>query len=271
MRDQTRPLMGESPVRLGMMLYTCMEPHPGLHRAYNRWYERDHFYSGVLTLPGSAAGARWIATPELKALRLPVDSPVVPDPTQGSFLTTYYVDADRMDEWDVAASAAVADLGPAGRLWPERDHVLTRFVDHRWAVARDADPVPALLTLDRRFPGLVTLLVRDARSDDPAAVEAWLRDECLPAVLPGSPIANVVAFAPRPFAGERPADLPRDTEPASRVLALLFTECDPAAAWATVFAPLAERIAASGVVALEWLAPFVPTIPGTDHLVDTFE
>lgn len=262
--------MGESPVRLGMMLYTCMEPHPGLHRAYNRWYERDHFYSGVLTLPGSVAGARWIATPALKALRLPVDSPVVPDATKGSFLTTYYVDADRIDEWDVAASDAVAVLGPAGRLWPERDHVLTRFVSFAWSAARDPDPVPALLTLDRRFPGLVTAIVRDAAGDDPAAVTTWLLDECLPTVLPGSPVANVLAFTVRPFAGDRPADLPRDVEPASRTLMLWFTECDPAVAWASVFVPLAERIGASGRVVLEWLAPFVPTVPGTDHLVDEF-
>ena len=263
--------MGESPVRLGMMLYTCMEPHPGLHRAYNRWYERDHFYSGVLTLPGSVAGARWIATPAHKALRLPVDSPVVPDPAQGSFLTTYYVDAERIAEWDVAATEAVQALGPAGRLWPERDHVLTRFVDFAWSVARDPDPVPALLTLDRRFPGLVTVVVRDSVGDEPAAVADWLRGECLSSVLPGSPVANVVAFTMRPFAGDRPADLPRDVEPASRTLMLWFTECDPAAAWAETFVPLAERIAGSGRVVLEWLAPFVPTVPGTDHLVDSFE
>ena len=57
--------MHEPPVRVGMMLYTLVEPHPGRHRAYNRWYERDHFYSGVMTLPGSLSGQRWVATPEL--------------------------------------------------------------------------------------------------------------------------------------------------------------------------------------------------------------
>ena len=34
-------------VRLGSMLFTLVEPHRGHEVAYNRWYERDHFYAGL--------------------------------------------------------------------------------------------------------------------------------------------------------------------------------------------------------------------------------
>jgi hypothetical protein len=253
------------------MLYTLIEPHPGRHRAYNRWYERDHFYSGVLTLPGSVAGQRWVATPELKARRLPMPSPVVPDPGRGSFLTTYYVDASRIPEWDVAAGDAVRDLQAAGRMWPERDHVLTRFVDYEFAAYRDTDPVPALLTLDHRYPGLVTVVGRGVDGVDRSDVHRWLREDVLPDALQGSPVASVLTFSFRPIEGERPPDLVRDEDPATRFYQLWFVEADPNAVWDDVFVPLAAAVDASGVAVLEWMGGFVPTVPGTDTHVDALE
>ena len=38
-------------VRLGSMLFTLVEPHRGHEVAYNRWYERDHFYAGCMVGP----------------------------------------------------------------------------------------------------------------------------------------------------------------------------------------------------------------------------
>jgi len=38
-------------VRLGTMLFTLVEPHRGHEVAYNRWYERDHFYAGCMVGP----------------------------------------------------------------------------------------------------------------------------------------------------------------------------------------------------------------------------
>ena len=35
------------PIKLGSMLLTLVEPHRGHEVAYNRWYERDHFYAGL--------------------------------------------------------------------------------------------------------------------------------------------------------------------------------------------------------------------------------
>ncbi|MEY2643042.1 MAG: hypothetical protein RLZZ368_1689, partial [Actinomycetota bacterium] len=36
------------PIELGTLLFTMVEPHKGYEVEYNRWYERDHFYGGVL-------------------------------------------------------------------------------------------------------------------------------------------------------------------------------------------------------------------------------
>lgn len=263
--------MHEPPVRIGMMLFTLVEPRAGRHRAYNRWYERDHFYSGVMTLPGTLSGQRWVATPTLKALRRPPASPVVPDAGRGSFLTTYYVDADRIAEWDLAASAAIGILGPAGRLWPERDHVLTRFVDFAHVVHRDDDPVPAVQTLDHRYPGLVAVVGRGRDGVARDVALAHLRDTVVPPAIAGSPVAGVLTFTMRPFEGERPADLPVDPDPESRFLQLWFVETTPDATWSGTFAPVADALERDPVVALEWIGGFVPTVPGTDAHVDALE
>ena len=56
-------------VRLGSMLFTLVEPHRGFEVAYNRWYERDHFYAGCMVGPWLFAGRRFVATRALKDLR----------------------------------------------------------------------------------------------------------------------------------------------------------------------------------------------------------
>ena len=51
------------------MLLTLVDPHKGFESAYNRWYERDHFYAGCMEGPWQIAGSRWVATREMKDLR----------------------------------------------------------------------------------------------------------------------------------------------------------------------------------------------------------
>ena len=63
-------------VRIGGALITMVEPHPGHERAYNRWYEDDHFYAGATAGPWMFAGRRYVATRDLQLLRYPEDSPV---------------------------------------------------------------------------------------------------------------------------------------------------------------------------------------------------
>ena len=65
----------ESPVPLDRMLFTMVDPHRGHEVAYNRWYERDHFYAGCMIGPGWFAGQRWAAPRRLKDLRFPAERP----------------------------------------------------------------------------------------------------------------------------------------------------------------------------------------------------
>ena len=62
-------------VKLGSMLFTLVDPHRGFEVAYNRWYERDHYYAGCMIGPWLLAGSRWVAPRACKRLRLPSDSP----------------------------------------------------------------------------------------------------------------------------------------------------------------------------------------------------
>ena len=51
-----RIVAGAEPIKLGSMLFTLVEPHRGHEVAYNRWYERDHFYAGCMIGPYQFAG-----------------------------------------------------------------------------------------------------------------------------------------------------------------------------------------------------------------------
>src|SRR6201993_2025760 len=87
------------PIELGTMLWTLVEPHRGHEVAYNRWYERDHFYAGCLIGAWTLSGARYVATADLKRLRYPENSPVCPDPMSGSYVSIYWILAGKFGEW----------------------------------------------------------------------------------------------------------------------------------------------------------------------------
>ena len=52
-----------------------------------------------------------------------------------------------------------------------------------------------------------------------------------------------------------------------RTALMCFVDGDPRDCW-DVFAGLGERVAAGGVAELSYVAPFLPTIPGTDTYTD---
>ena len=259
----------DDPIRIGTMLYTLVEPHRGHEVAYNRWYERDHFYAGCQIGAYNFAGARFVSTAPLKGLRYPEgEGALVADPQVGSYLGVYYVLDGHHDEWNRWAVDQVNVLHRAGRMFEQRDHVHTGLYRFEWEHRRDPDGVPAELTLDHRFAGLASVFLEPADGVTGAEVGTWLRERYLPTVLPGSPVATVLGFSPLPLLADAPGDVPRGETPDERVLALCFVDETPEGPWAGVFAPLGAALAGAGLGAVVWASPFLGTVPGTDTYTD---
>ncbi len=258
--------LGDGPVGLGAILFTMVEPHRGWEVAYNRWYERDHFYDGCLVGAYNFAGGRWVATRRLKELRHLADDTIASDPLVGSYLSMYWIQAGHREDWNRWAFRQFRWLHEQGRMFPHRDHVHTLLYDHDWAVHRDPDPVPAALALDRRYPG-VAVVIGEAADGDRASLDAWLRDEELPALLAGSPVASCLGFTPIPLLVDAEG-VARDEGTPGRFLHLYFLDEDPQEGWSDVFAELPKRWEAEGRARVLWQGPFIGTIPGTDTYTD---
>ena len=76
----------KKPIKLGGALVTLVEPHRGHEVDYNRWYERDHYYSGCIIGAWTIAGTRFVATSDCKEKRYPANSSFAPDTSAGSYL-----------------------------------------------------------------------------------------------------------------------------------------------------------------------------------------
>lgn len=255
-------------VAVGTMLWTLVEPHPGHEVAYNRWYERDHFYAGCLIGAGWFAGKRWVATRALKDLRFPEPSGFLPGhEREGAYLATYWI--HRGEDADAIAwgSTQVRWLHDNDRMFPHRDHVHTLMYVHRWSVDRDEGAVPTALALDHPWAGLACLTVDRAEGEEARAFSAWLADELLPDALDGSALAKVAGFTAIPLPDDAPVTQPANPGQDRRMLLLAFLDDHPASAWGDVRA-LADRLAATGRGQVSWASPFLPTLPGTDTYTD---
>jgi hypothetical protein len=255
-------------IRLGSMLVTLVEPKPGHEVTYNRWYERDHFYSGCMIGPWTLAGGRFVATRECKDRRAAIvgENEITGDPRRGSYLAIYAVQDGRYKEWVQWAGVQVMWLHENGRMFAEREHVHTQMYKYRWGSFRDDDGVPAELALDRRYPGLVAVY-GEATDDDPSGLERWLRDEFLPSKQGGSPIAMTLHSTPRPLQ-QGPSDVPRSEGSERKFLHLHFLESDPLAVWDERFATITKELEASGLGRVEFASPFLATVFGTDTYTD---
>lgn len=262
-------------VEIGGALITMVEPEPGFERAYNRWYEDDHFYSGAMQGPWTFAGRRWVAPRELRARRAPVADSVVQPPDAGCYISTYWITRGHEDDnerWSYEAMDKA--LMPHGRGFVERTHVYTAFHRYRFGLVRDADsPMQPHLALDARYAGLLVEVVDASTREALAPLEAWLRDEHLPAHLAGSDAGLVLAFTPVPFSQgriEQPGT--KAVEPPAGVgvqLCLLwFLDGDPLAGAGAGLTAHHAGLAASGLGTLRFSGAFVPTHVGTDDFVD---
>jgi hypothetical protein len=262
------PVIEHPTVDVGAALVTLVEPHRGHEVAYNRWYERDHFYAGCLIGPLWFAGRRWVATKPLKDLRYPQDTEFLPDISAGSYLATYWILKGHEQEAIAWGSTQVNWLHPAGRMFDGRDHVHTLMYVNRWAVSRDdEDGVPAPLALDHLFGGLVTVMVDRSEDTDGRTMSAWLRDQLVPEVMAGTPWALTCALTPIPLPENAPVFQPPNPHPERRMLLLCFVDDDPRDCW-SLFEELGARVHEGGLGQVTYAAPFIPTVPGTDRYTD---
>ena len=234
--------MTDDPIRIGTMLYTLVEPHRGHEVAYNRWYERDHFYAGCQIGAYNFAGARFVATADCKSVRVPPRAAApdwgsdalarpVADSAVGSYLGLYFVLDGHHDEWNRWAVDQVNTLHAAGRMFEHRDHIHTGLYRFEWEHRRDEDGVPAELTLDHRFPGMASVFVEATGDASPGQVGRFYRDELLPRLLAQTPVATALGFSPLPLLADAPGDVPRDEPSGERTLILFFVDEDPLASW----------------------------------------
>jgi hypothetical protein len=266
--------MDSYPVRLGAMLFTLVDPHRGHEVAYNRWYERDHFYGGCMIGPGILAGSRWVATRPYKNLRFPADVPTgygVAEPLDaGSFLATYWIQSGSEAEHFGWSSAQVFDLYAEGRGFDERTHAHTALYMHRRDHYRDPDGVPVELALDHRFGGLVSLHVD--RSDDTSAddLDQWFEDEGRALILDDTAVAMMCSWRPiipKTGEGSSPMELGSGPGTRQRSLQLFFCDEEPSGSWDR-FRAYADHLDASGLATVRLAAPFIPTDVGTDRYTD---
>ena len=254
--------IGLGPIDVGAMLFTLVEPHAGHEVAYNRWYERDHFYAGCMIGAGNFAGRRWVAPRAYKDLRhVPQGSPVAEDAMTGSYLALYWVLDGMLEEWNRWAYRQLKQLHVDDRMFPHRDHIHTLLYTRDFVRYRDEDPVPAALALDHPFKGL-TVVIGEATGDR-SALDAWYAEQ----PMPGS-AALRVTWTPMPLLVDAPGV--KKSEGNDRKFAhLYFLDRDPQEVLdRDGLAAHAAEVAETGLGRVDWAGPFIPTIPGTDIYTD---
>ncbi len=190
--------VNDYPIKVGSMLLTLVDPHRGYEVAYNRWYERDHYYAGCMIGPFLFAGSRWVATRALKDLRWPTDDETVAAPPDaGTYVAIYFVEAGHHEEhFSDWARPQVNRLYAAGRGFAERRHIHTVLFDPLAAVYRDADPVPMELALDHGYDAIVLVWLDGRDGVDAVHLHERLAVELLPTLLKDSPIEIATAWTP---------------------------------------------------------------------------
>lgn len=262
--------MEDCPIQIGEMLLTLVEPRRGHEVAYNRWYERDHFYAGCMIGPWLFAGSRWVATRALKDLRISDGRGEVASPVDaGSYVSIYWVLAGHEEEHWAWAGEQVHWLYSNGRGFAERDHVHTVLFRYLATAYRDRDPVPVQLALDHGYAGLA-MIATDRGAGVSEADLLRFTAESKAIGDPASPVASIASFRPKQrdaITSSSPMNLGTATGGPERTMQLAFLEGDTVAAFREIEA-FAHSIEGAGLGRVCFAAPFFKTVVGTDRYTD---
>ncbi|SFI61367.1 MULTISPECIES: hypothetical protein [Microbacterium] len=270
--EANRRILTTGPLQpgIGGALITTVEVSPGFEHSYNRWYDDDHFYAGMMSIPWCFSGSRWIATARLRALRQPTASAFVEPISAGNFLNMYLGTRGRMEEFSDNILTALHRLLDEGRMHRDggRRQVFTAHQDYVGAVYRDRGGPRDFHAFDYPFPACILEVVDAPSPDARDALEKWLVEEHLPARIVGSAAAMALVFRTREYRGSSyvTAEMPTDRF-TRRVVVLWMLERDPEDVWDLV-AHENETIAESGLGRLEFLSGYLRMIAGSDKHLD---
>jgi hypothetical protein len=122
--------------------------------------------------------------------------------------------------------------------------------------------------LDHRYASVVWAIVERTTTESVAELAHWLAAEFLPRAFAATPVALAPMFTPRPKEPWWPAAAPEVPGVGERVFITLFLDNDVRSIWDAQFADLGQKLAATGRCRTLMVAPFIPTIPGTDTYTD---
>ena len=264
------PKVGPYEVRIGSALITMVEPHVGHERAYNRWYEDDHYYAGAMAMPWMFAGPAVGRAGRAAEAALPGRLRRSPSRSRaGKYISTYWITEGRYEDhmrWTVSTNQR---LLAEGRVFQERDARVHRRSSATGARGTATPSGPRdIHALDHPYGGLVVEVIDSA--------DAAQREQLL-YVARRRPRADVIARQPRSRwrLAFQPEPLPGDKQPYmkdvegvdDRLTVLWLTEGDPARRVGTLRRRRrpGRRV---GPRQVQLMAPFVPTVPGTDRYVD---
>lgn len=256
-------------VKLGSVLISFLEAAPEQQKEMNRWYERDHFYSGCMVGANFFSGRRYIATRPLKDMRFPAQSPITEDISKGSFLTIYWMLDGRYEEaldWSIKQ---VHQLHDQKRMGPDKTNISSGFYQYDWGSFRDDDGVPAELALEHPYKGVAMSYI-DSRDGVSREEFQTLCTQALDAAQSDSACAMSLCLQTLPLPDSVPSYVPRTPEDIlrKRHLILHFFQEDPAECWPEFMKDFSTALDKTDCADIVLAAPFLPTIPGTDTYID---
>ncbi len=263
-KDQILITANAEPVSLGSMLFTIVEPHRGHEVEYNRWYERDHLYSGCMIGPYNFAARRFVATWDLKGLRNQNAAKICGKSTTGSYLAMYWILKDYGHIWGKWAGKQVMALHQAGRMFEHREHVHTQLYDYLFEVGDPTVAVPAELALDHPFSSVMVEFFDKNPAVDQEDYEAGLSEMARTRLVELGNTANSLVFSPQAMKGSAPG-VPAGSSNLDRYLVITFSNVTPYEICNDSKLGKSNDIIDTDSPARLF---FIPTIPGTDCYSD---
>ena len=269
-----RKILSQGPLTpgIGGALITTVEVFPGFEHSYNEWYDGDHYYAGMLSIPWCFSGSRWISTRALRSLRYPRDSAFVQPVTAGNFLNVYLGSPGHVEEFSDNILTALHRLLDEGRMHRDggRKQVFTAHQEHAGTVYRDARGPRDFQAFEHPYQYCALEIVDAPRPELRNDLETWLLEEHLPSRIADGPAAMCLVFRTREYRGSSYITEEMPIDRFTRRIALLWMlDSDPAEAWSEFFSGEGARVDASGLGRMEYISGYRRLVAGTnEYLTD---